>query len=87
MKDLKKTEMVVTRYGTFKAVFEPEPDMGGYVVEAPAVSGAVSWGKNLAEARRMIVESIECAIEGDVILAAESAGQVVVRKSRPLVFA
>ena len=37
MKDLKKTEMVVTRYGTFKAVFEPEPDMGGYVVEAPAV--------------------------------------------------
>lgn len=85
--DMKKIETVITKYGVFKAVFEPEPDMGGYVVEAPAVAGAISWGKNFADAKRMIAESIECAIEGDVILAAEDAGQVTLRRQRPVAFA
>ncbi|KKW08778.1 MAG: hypothetical protein UY44_C0007G0040 [Candidatus Kaiserbacteria bacterium GW2011_GWA2_49_19] len=40
-----KTAIVKTQYGSFKAVFEPEIDMGGYVATAPKVQGAVSWGK------------------------------------------
>ncbi|MDP2665812.1 MAG: hypothetical protein Q8P23_04270 [bacterium] len=47
-----KTAIVKTQYGPFKVVFEPETDMGGYVVTAPKVQGAVSWGKNLAHAKK-----------------------------------
>ncbi len=83
----KKMAAVKTKYGSFKAVFEPEPDMGGYVATAPQVQGAVSWGKNLVQAKKMIVESIECSIEGEIILAAAQAGQVIIRKQRVPAFA
>ena len=79
--------MVKTRYGSFTAVFEPETDMGGYVVTAPKVQGAVSWGKNLAQAKKMIIESIECAIEGEIIFAAAQAGQITIRKQKIPAFA
>lgn len=59
----KKTAVVKTRYGSFTAVFEIEPDMGGFVVTVPKIQGAVSWGKNLTKAKRMIVEAIEGLIE------------------------
>ncbi|MEK7157379.1 MAG: type II toxin-antitoxin system HicB family antitoxin [Patescibacteria group bacterium] len=72
----KKTAVVKTRYGSFKAVFEPETDMGGYVVTAPAMQGAVSWGKNLVEAKKMIAECIEGAIEARVISEAVKEGHV-----------
>lgn len=67
---------VKTRYGSFVCVFESEKDMGGYVVEALDVQGAVSWGKTLAEAKRMIVEAIEGAIETQAIARAEQEGTV-----------
>lgn len=82
-----KTAVVKTKYGSFKTVFEPETDMGGYVATAPKVQGAVSWGKNLAHAKKMIAESIECAIEGEIIVAAEQAGQVIIRKQKIPAFA
>ena len=63
----KKTAIVKTQYGSFKAVFEPENDMGGYVVTAPKVQGAVSWGENLSHAKEMIAECIEGAIEAHII--------------------
>lgn len=63
----KRTYLIKTQYGSFPCVFEPEKDMGGYVVEAPGVQGAVSWGKTLAEAKRKIVEAIEGSIEARVI--------------------
>jgi len=85
--EVMKTAMIKTRFGTFKAVFEPETDMGGYVVTAPKVQGAVSWGKNLTHAKKMIAEAIECAIEGEVILAAAQAGQVTMRKQKIPAFA
>lgn len=56
-----------TRYGSFTAIFEVEPDMGGFVVTAPKMQGAVSWGKNLTEAKRMIIEAIEGLIEMGII--------------------
>lgn len=76
MKVLTKTAVVKTHYGSFEAVFEPETDMGGYVVTAPKVQGAVSWGKNLAHAKKMIAECIDGAIEARVIAEAVQEGSV-----------
>ncbi len=72
----KKMVLVKTQYGSFNAVFEPETDMGGYVVTAPKVQGAVSWGKNLSHAKKMIVECIEGAIETRIISEAVKEGNV-----------
>lgn len=77
----KKTADVKTKYGTFRCVFEPERDMGGYTAEAIGLSGALSWGKTLADAKRRAVEAIEVAVEGDVVIAAHKAGYVELRKS------
>ena len=54
--------------------------MGGYVAEAPTVQGAVSWGKNLAEAKKMIAEAIEGVIEIRVIVKAERDGEVRINR-------
>ena len=67
---------IKTNYGTFVCVFEPEKDMGGYTVEALEVQGAVSWGKSIGEAKRMIVEAIEGVIETRVIARAEEEGTI-----------
>jgi predicted RNase H-like HicB family nuclease len=75
-KSLTKTAVIKTQYGSFKAVFEPETDMGGYVATAPKVQGAVSWGKNLVQAKKMIAECIEGAIEARVIAEAVQGGNV-----------
>ncbi len=72
----KKTAVVKTKYGSFKAVFEPENEMGGYVVTASQVQGAVSWGKNLSQAKKMIAECIEGAIEVRIISEAVKEGDV-----------
>lgn len=72
----KRSATVKTRYGSFVCVFEPERDMGGFVVTAPKVQGAVSWGKNLAEAKHKIVEAIEGIYEGHIIAKAERSGVV-----------
>lgn len=79
---VKKTAIIKTKYGSFVCVFEPEKDMGGYTAEAHTVNGAVSWGKNLAEAKHMIVEAIEGAIEAKVIAKAERKGIVQVNSRR-----
>ncbi len=80
--DTKKTTTVKTRYGSFLCIFEQEPDMGGYAVIAPKVPGAISWGKTLTEAKRMIAEAIEGAVEGEIIIAAQKAGQISIRPRR-----
>jgi len=72
----KKILLIKTKYGSFRCVFEPEKDMGGYTVEARGVSGAVSWGKTLVEARKMIAEAIEGAIEAGIVAKAEKNGLV-----------
>lgn len=63
----KITYPIKTNYGTFACLFELEKDMGGYTVEALEVQGAVSWGKSLVSAKRMIVEAIEGVIETRVL--------------------
>lgn len=86
-KVVKKIADIKTKYGTFRCVFEPEHDMGGYVVTAPSVPGAISWGQNLGHAKKMIEESIECSVEGEIIMAAVQSGQVSLRKQKILAFA
>ncbi|MEK7117719.1 MAG: hypothetical protein AAB861_03005 [Patescibacteria group bacterium] len=76
MLNRKITYPIKTNYGIFMCLFEPERDMGGYVVEALEVQGAVSWGKNLADSKRMIAEAIEGVIETRVLMRAEKEGTV-----------
>ena len=71
---------VKTDYGVFSVVLEHEPDIGGYMVTAPKVADVVTWGKNLAHAKRMAREAIECSVEGEVLIAAEKEGLVSLRK-------
>ncbi len=68
----KNTYPIKTNYGTFLCLFEPEKDMRGFAAEALEVQGAVSWGKNLTEAKRMIAEAIEGVIETRVLVRAET---------------
>lgn len=80
----KHTYLIKTQYGSFLCIFEPEKDMGGYVAEAPGVQGAVSWGRTLAEAKRMIAEAIEGSIEARVISKAVGKGTIrVARRTLP----
>ncbi len=81
-KTIKKTLIVETKYGSFQCIFEPEKDMGGYAVEAHGLPGAISWGKTLKEAKRMITEAIEGAIEADVVAKAEKRGIVRIKNNR-----
>lgn len=84
---IKKHLVLKTKYGSFKCVFETEKDMGGYTAETHLVPGAVSWGKNLFEAKRMIAVAIEGAIEARAIANAEKKGIIQVKNHRhPLPF-
>ncbi len=78
-----KTLPIKTKYGIFQCSFEIEPDMGGYMVQANDVQEAISWGKNLSEAKKMIAEAIEGAIEANAIAEAEKLGIVHIYKTRP----
>ena len=78
----KKTLVIKTKYGSFQCVFEPEKDMGGYMVEARGIQGAISWGKTLVEAKRMIIEAIEGAVEARVIAEAEKRKIVRLNKQK-----
>lgn len=80
----KLTHSIKTAYGTFSCVFEREPDMGGYAAEAIGIQGAISWGKNLAEAKKMIAESIEGAIEAHAIIRAEQQGAIRILRRSPV---
>ena len=82
----KITRSIKTNYGNFLCLFEPEKDMGGYTVESPEIQGAVSWGRNLTEAKLMIAEAIEGVIETRVLARAENEGTVRII-ARPKAFA
>lgn len=79
---IKKTSIIKTKYGSFRCIFEPEKDMGGYTAEARGVPGAISWGNTLSEAKKMITEAIEGAIEAEAIINAENKGIVRIRGGR-----
>lgn len=61
--------------------------MGGYVAEAPGLQGAISWGKTLTEARRMIADAIEGSIETRVISRSVRKNTIRVARRTPSVAA
>ena len=85
---MKKKYPIKTRYGSFMCSFVPEPDMGGYTAEALTIQGAVSWGKTLAKAKKMIAEAIEGVVEIKAVVNAEIDGSVrIVRSTKPAIVA
>jgi antitoxin HicB len=55
-------EPITTAEYTYTVLFQPEPE-GGFTVTCPALPGLVTYGENLAEARAMAAEAIECYLE------------------------
>ena len=82
MKTKKIKIEVKTLYGVFNVILEPEPDMGGYMITASKRPDVISWGKNLAHAKRMAKEAIECSIVGDIIIAAEKERAITINRQR-----
>lgn len=61
-KQSKKYMEVQTGYGKHLCLFEPD-DKEGYIVTVPGLPGTVTWGKTVAEAKKMAREAIELCIE------------------------
>lgn len=78
----KKVLTIKTKYGYYKSIFEPEPDMGGYMITVPQRPDVISWGKTMAHAKRMSKEAIECSVEGEIIIEAERRGEIAIKKQR-----
>lgn len=47
---------------TYRTLFQKEPE-GGYTVIAPALSGCVTYGETLEEAKKMAKEAISLYLE------------------------
>ena len=77
-----KTISIGTNYGSFKCLFEVEKEMGGYDVEEKKFPGAVSWEKNILQAKKKIREAIEGAIEAEAIIQAERKGIIQIKNRR-----
>ena len=58
----KRISMVDTLYGSHRVIFERD-ERRGYIATAPDLAGVITWGKDLAEAEKMIREAIELCIE------------------------
>ncbi len=78
----KKVLTIKTKYGSYKSIFESEPDMGGYMITVPQRPDVVSWGKTMAHAKLMAKEAIECSVEGEIIIEAERRGEIAIKKQR-----
>ncbi len=68
-------ESLATQDYTYTVVFHPEPE-GGYTITVPALSGCISYGESIEEARANAAEAIEGYLEalrkhGDPIPAGE----------------
>jgi len=64
---------IETKRGTFEAVFRWDKKDKAYIVSVPSLSGVVTFGKNLKDAKRMAKDAIElycqCLIdEGNIII-------------------
>ena len=53
---------VQTRYGKHLCLFEPD-DKEGYIVTVPGLPGTITWGKTIAEAKKMAQEAVELCVE------------------------
>ena len=58
----KKTIYVRTRYGNHLCVIEPDEEKG-LIITASGLPGVITWGRTLAESKKMVKEAIELCIE------------------------
>ncbi len=58
----KRQIAVETDYGQHRCVIEPD-EKRGWIVTAPDLPGVITWGRNIAHARKMAREAIELCIE------------------------
>ncbi len=61
----------------FKVVLEEDEEMGGYVVECPALPGCVSEGDTIEEALENIKEAIKGCLEARNSMAKKSGKKVI----------
>lgn len=76
--------MIDTSYGNHRVIFERD-ERKGYVATAPNLPGVITWGKTLAEAKKMAREAIELCIESmaEARIAAEKiVHPITARRSR-----
>ncbi len=57
-----RKENIHTREYSYTVLFEPAPE-GGYTVTVPALSGVVTEGDTLEEARTMAQDAIRCYLQ------------------------
>lgn len=59
----KRLIKIKTRLGIYNAVFTPNRPEKGYTVIVPKLKGVVTFGRTLAEAKKMVQEAIELHCE------------------------
>lgn len=57
-----RTAYVQTQYGRYRCILEPD-ERRGFIVTVPGLDGVITWGKNIAHAKKMAKEAIELCIE------------------------
>jgi predicted RNase H-like HicB family nuclease len=70
----KMRTQVQTLYGAFDVALER--DDGQYLVAVVGRPDIITFGKNIAHAKRMAKEAIEVSIEGDVLMRAKHSGDI-----------
>jgi predicted RNase H-like HicB family nuclease len=80
-----RAKPIAARQFTYTAVFDPVAQ-GRYVVTFPALSGLVTEGETLEDARRMAEDALRCFLEGHLedglsIPAEEEASPAAVRQA------
>lgn len=80
--DKKHTQRLYIRtsYGDHLSIFEPD-EKKGFIVTVPGLPGVVTWGKNIAHAKKMAREAIELCVE---CRAEETMRHATTRLSHPL---
>lgn len=71
---------VHTSYGDHVGIFERD-EKRGFIVTVPGLPGVVTWGRNIAHAKKMAREAIELCVE---CKAEEAVRYMTKRSSHPL---
>ncbi|KKU91118.1 MAG: hypothetical protein UY22_C0046G0004 [Candidatus Amesbacteria bacterium GW2011_GWC1_48_10] len=62
MRSARKTIQIQTLYGPHDCILEPD-EKKGFIATAPGLPGVITWGKDIAQAKKMAKEAIELCIE------------------------
>jgi antitoxin HicB len=62
LKHMSRSEPVAAAEYTYTVLLQPEPE-GGFTVTCPTLSGLVTYGETVEEARAMAAEAIGCYLE------------------------